>query len=252
MKFRFSVAFVLTAALAVATPLFAQNSAPGQNSPGQSANRQQTAPAAPKAPAAASQSNGNPFPGSTTSVPILPSRPASNIPESSYAPSALTAALPPGDTDPVRSPDSSLPDGGQQQGFSDSMTGIGDILPPADTAPQGKGKDDGQIATLPVESPANDVSVGNYYLSNKNWHAALSRFQSALVLDPNNPDVYWGLAESERNLGDYAAARGHFLKVLEFDPGSRHARDAEKALRAPEIANAKPSSTGQAANANPQ
>ncbi|MGH9598431.1 MAG: tetratricopeptide repeat protein [Terracidiphilus sp.] len=263
MKFSFTVALVLTAALAVA-PLFAQASgdgqsaAPGQSKPAsaapESAAPKSAAPAsaASESPAADSQTNANPFPGSNATIPVLPSGPTANVPEGSYARAsaeAAAASLPPDDQDPVRSPDNTAPDSGEVQGFSSSLTGLDDLLPPADNSQPGKGNNQ-QIAPLPQESPANDVKVGNYYLSNKNWRAALSRFQSALVLDPENPDVYWGLAESEQHLGDYASARAHYLKVLEYDPGSRHAKDADKALLEPEIANAKPSSTGKAANAN--
>jgi tetratricopeptide (TPR) repeat protein len=56
-------------------------------------------------------------------------------------------------------------------------------------------------------------------------------FQSALVLDPYNPDVYWGLAECERHLGDFADARANYKKVMEYDPGSRHAKDAARPCR---------------------
>ena len=69
------------------------------------------------------------------------------------------------------------------------------------------------------ETAAEDENVGSYYLENKDWKGALSRFQSALVLDPDNPDVYWGLAESERHLGDFADARANYQKVMEYDPG---------------------------------
>ena len=47
--------------------------------------------------------------------------------------------------------------------------------------------------------------------------------------------------------GDFADARANYLKVTEYDPDSRHAKDARKALKDPEIANAKPESAGQAA-----
>jgi tetratricopeptide (TPR) repeat protein len=76
-------------------------------------------------------------------------------------------------------------------------------------------------------------------MDNKNWKAALSRFQSAMVLAPEEPEVFWGLAESARHLGNFADARGYYLKVIEYDPGSKHAKEAEKVLKNPEIANAK-------------
>jgi tetratricopeptide (TPR) repeat protein len=91
------------------------------------------------------------------------------------------------------------------------------------------------------ESAAEDENVGKYYLDNKAWKAALSRFESALVLDPDNPDVYWGLAESQRHLGDFAEARANYQKVVDYDPDSRHGKDARKALKDPEITNAKAS-----------
>ena len=51
-----------------------------------------------------------------------------------------------------------------------------------------------------METAKEDEDVGGLYLSQKNWRAAQSRFESAVVLDPENPDVYWGLAEAQRHL----------------------------------------------------
>lgn len=236
MKIGFAAALV-TAACIACMSIQAQNGTAGASSSSQN-NSQQTAPQAPAPVVPQSQAKGNPFPGNTNNVPILPSGPTANIPEGAYEPNASRSAFPPQDRDPVRSPDNTEPDNGNGQGFSSSLTGVDDILPPP-SQPSG-GKNDQQIAPMPQVTPENDISVGNYYLSVKNWRAALSRFQSALVLEPENPDVYWGLAESERHLGDFAAARQHYLQVLVYDPGSKHSKEAKKALRDPEIANAKP------------
>jgi predicted TPR repeat methyltransferase len=74
----------------------------------------------------------------------------------------------------------------------------------------------------------------------------LSRFQSALVLAPEDPEVYWGLAVSQQHMGDFAGARANYEKVLEYDPDSKHGKEAKKALKEPELANAKPApSVGQ-------
>jgi hypothetical protein len=35
------------------------------------------------------------------------------------------------------------------------------------------------------------------------------------------------------------AARGYYQKVVDYDPDSKHGKDARKALKEPEIANAK-------------
>ena len=99
---------------------------------------------------------------------------------------------------------------------------------------------------------AEDESVGKYYLDNKDWRAALSRYESAMVLDPDNPDVYWGMAESQRHLGQFAEARANYQKVMEYDPDSRHAKDAKKALQEPELANAKPNAAQQPSAQTPQ
>ena len=89
-----------------------------------------------------------------------------------------------------------------------------------------------------MDGPKEDENVGSYYMETKNWKAALSRFDSALVLDPENPEVYWGLAEAQRNLGDYANAKANYLKVMEYDPDSKHAKEAKKILKQPEMVNA--------------
>ncbi len=81
--------------------------------------------------------------------------------------------------------------------------------------------------------------MGGYYLDRKNWKAALSRFESAMVLDPENPEVYWGLAEAEHHLGNFADAKAHYLKLLDYDPDGPHGRQARKELKEPEIANGK-------------
>lgn len=237
-KIVFAGALTLAACLC-RQPAFAQDHAGA----GQS-NSPQTAPAAnfPQ-----SQQQGNPFPGSTGNVPILPSGPTANAPEGGYEPQTSRVAFPPRDLDPVRSPDEANPDSGSSQGFSSSLAGVDDLLP-TPAQPAANGKKDGEVAPIPQETPESDIRVGDYYLSMKNWRAALSRFQSALVLEPDNPEMYWGLAESERHLGQFALAREHYLKVLEYDPGSKHAKEAEKALRNPEIANARPAPAG-AANA---
>jgi hypothetical protein len=50
--------------------------------------------------------------------------------------------------------------------------------------------------------------------------------------------VYWGIAEAQRNLGDYANAKANYQKVMEYDPDSKHAKEAKKWLKEPELAKA--------------
>ena len=154
-------------------------------------------------------------------------------------------ALPDEDLDPVRSPDDEVAaPSAMDSGSSSSLAGLDKLLP----GPDDDEKDKDQKETkrkLNVKEPSHkeaaskDIDVGGYYLETKNWKAAESRFESAMVLDPDNPEVFWGLAEAERHLGNFAEARANYLKVIDYDPGSKHAKDAKKALEDPQIGNAK-------------
>ena len=198
-------------------------------------------------PAGASQSGTglNPFPEDTSTVPVLPSKVTPALPDGADS-GAFSApvALPGEDLDPVRSPDDPAPAAAnaQDQDSSSSLAGIDKLLPkPDDDQPDKKRKLKVQ-EPVHEETAASDIDVGKYYLQTKNWHAAQSRFESAMVLDPENPEVYWGMAETERHLGKFAEARAHYLKLLEYDPDGPHAKEARKALKDPEIANATGSS----------
>jgi len=234
-----SGAWIVAMALAawIATPLLqAQTSSSGQK-PQNQASGQNHQNGNSQKPAA--QDNGNPFPEDENSVPLMP---GSNAPEVSAGVNGEAHAAPATDSDPVRSPDDEASgDNGNTSGFSSSQSGLDDALVPPPDENRGKKKkeDDSVLETFPKETPKEDLNVGNYYMSINDWRGALSRFQSALVLVPDNPDVYWGLAECERHMGQYAAARENYMKVMEYDPGSHHAKEAKKALKDPEIANAK-------------
>lgn len=205
----------------------------------------QTAPAAQKP-----TQEANPFPEETNTVPVLPSM---GTPETSAAADDAIdygkMALADADTDPVRSPDEGAPAESSGE-TSSSSAGLDNLLKapdePEKTGRHGRKSGD---AEEPVhhEGPAEDESVGSYYLDRKNWKAALSRFESALVLDPENPDVYWGLGEAERHMGNFAAAKAHYQKLIDYDPDSKHGKEAKKLLKEPELANAPAVAEGAAA-----
>lgn len=206
-------------------------------------------------PTPASKPNGqrdaNPFPEDSNSVPVLPSAnsPVTPPPDlNDYG----AVALPGTDSDPVKSPDDAS-SAGANSGSSDSNAGLGNLPEPPPDEEQG-GKHRRLIAPDKphVESAQEDESVGSYYLDQKNWRAALSRYESAIVLDPENPDVYWGLAEAQRHMGDYVRAKSNYLKVMEYDPDSKHSKEAKKILKDPEMANAKAVSASASAAPQPQ
>lgn len=237
MKRSFIGTLVFGCCLATGLQLAAQTPAAGSGAG-------QGAPAgdAQKPAAAPPQSGSNPFPEDTSTVPVIPAK-TSALPEGldRGADSSVTS-LPGEDLDPVRSPDDPPPaaaDAGDGN-FSSSLTGLDKVLPAAADDSTDKRDKHGKLPEpAHKETASSDIDVGNYYVQTHNWKAALSRFQSAMVLDPANPDVFWGLAETERHLGDFADARAHYQKVLDYDPDSRHGKDARKALKDPEIANGK-------------
>lgn len=243
MKREFLAATIVAGCLMAATGLF-----------GQAAPATQT-PKNPTPPAAA-PSQGNQFPGDITNVPVMPSKGTVALPEGTYngddasSPNLPRVSLPAADQDPARSPDDPAPGTeASDSSSSDSRTGLEKVLADPDDEPQGKRRKLKVDVPDHQETSAEDIEVGKYELSLKNWKAALSRFESAMVLAPDEPEVYWGLAESKRHLGDLAAARAYYQKVVDYDPDSKHGREAMKALKDPEIANAKaapPASPAQA------
>ncbi len=250
MRRGFSVALVLTGFLAgclvaAQAPAGGDTAGSGQGKPSDAAQK----------PAAAPQSNSNPFPEDTNSVPVMPSNDTPVLPPGTDSASGSGGvALPAADYDPVRSPDDPVPDTANQagQGWSSSLKDMNNLEPPPETAKQAKRRQKDAAATEKPETAKEDISVGNFYMDRKNWKAALSRFESALVLDPENPDIYWGLAESNRHLNNYADARKYYQKVMEYDPDSRHSKDAIKALKEPEFRTAQNNPQGQPAAKAPQ
>ncbi len=198
----------------------------------------------------------NPFPGDNANAPVIPTdldaAPAAADEAIDYGKVALADA----NVDPVRSPDDAAPEPTAAGGSSSSSAGI-DQLIQAPPEPERKGRhrkdDDEDTAAQPAKhsGPADDEQVGAYYLETKNWKGALSRFESALVLDPENPDVYWGLGEAQRHLGRFAEARANYRKLVEYDPDSKHGKEAQKLLKTPELENAPAVSVAAGAAAQP-
>jgi tetratricopeptide (TPR) repeat protein len=241
MKQFFTIAFALGSSLAFAQGLGAQDQP--QNQP--PASKQSDQAPAQQPSRTQQQSNQNPFPEDTGNVPLMPSRDNPNLPAPSGDEARQRIDLPFDDVDPVRTPEEAgAAAEAAESSSSSSLSGMGNLLPTADddtTQPGKRGKRGSVVEPEHHETAAEDENVGRYYLDNKDWKAALSRYESALVLDPDNPDVYWGLAETQRHLGNFAEARADYQKVVDYDPDSRHGKDARKALKDPEIANAKAS-----------
>jgi hypothetical protein len=232
MKRFFRIARVMACGLLTVPWLLAQAPA---SAPSKPADAAQSSPAP-------SPGNANPFPADTTNVPVMPSA-TTPEPQNVVHDGAASAPLPlPGDeADPVRSPDDAPPDAASMPDTdsSSSQAGLESLLPPPDEDQTGKKKKSSAKEPTHQEAASKDIEVGSFYLDQKDWKGALSRFESAMVLDPENPDVYWGLAKANRHLGNLADARANYEKVALYDPDSRHGKEARKALKEPEIANGK-------------
>ena len=173
-------------------------------------------------------------------MPVVPTsgEPAPAPPAAANSESTETTSLLKEDSDPVHSPDDPPPDAsGSDSGFSSSLSGSNDVNIPDEAKPTGHRKLNAPD-TVHQETAKEDEDVGAFELSRKNWKAALSRFQSALVTDPENPEVYWGMAEAQRALGDFAGAKANYQKVMEYDPDSKHGKESKRLLKDPQLANA--------------
>jgi tetratricopeptide (TPR) repeat protein len=246
MKSKFYLLLAIAGCLAAVRPALSQAPANAPATPAQSkpSDAQSQAPAKPS-------SNANQFPDDTNSVPVLPSAATPGAPDSDASGSG-SVRLPSDDTDPVRSPEDPAADSSSSSGESSSSTGLDRLIPPSDDEEHAKrGKNGKPIEPEHQETVAEDLNVGTYYLSTKNWKAAQSRFESAMILDPENPDVYFGLAEAQRHLGNFAAAKANYLKLLDYDPDGKHGKEARKILKDPELANAPTASATHPAPARP-
>ena len=241
MSSRIHIALALGCGLAASVGLYAQ-----------STPKQKPAPPPPaQQPAQKPPAESNPFPEDTTNVPVVPTNgePAAAPAPAPSSEGAGTTSLLRNDSDPAHSPDDPTPDASADSGFSSSLAGANDINIPDDVKPTKRGK--GRDEVVHQETAKEDEEVGSYQLSRKNWKAALSRFQSALVTDPENPDVYWGIAEAQRGLGDFANAKANYQKVVDYDdPESKHSKEAKKLLKTPQLANAPAVSKNQGQSEN--
>jgi tetratricopeptide (TPR) repeat protein len=234
---------MLMAACCVATPRVRAQSPDKDSAAGQSKPAQAT-----QKPA-----SSNPFPEDSSTVPVLPTSLAPGQADVAHDGAADQPPIPMAgeDTDPVRSPDdpAQAATSGQDEGSSSSLSGLEKLLPRPEDDQQDKKHRPNAKQPTQQEAASKDIEIGNYYLDRKNWKAALSRFESALVLDPENPDVYWGLAEAQHHLGDLASAKANYLKLLEYDPDGPHGRQARRELKDPAVENAKAPATDQPADA---
>jgi len=82
---------------------------------------------------------------------------------------------------------------------------------------------------------AKDIEVGDFYFKRKNYHAAMDRYQEALLYKPNDAIANFRLGQCFEKLDNPAEAINHYeayLKILPHGPLSEEARKGLEKLKA--------------------
>ena len=82
----------------------------------------------------------------------------------------------------------------------------------------------------PAQVAAHDIDVGETYLAGNNFDSARQRFEEALRLTPDNPLIWFRLAQSLQGMQRLDPARLYYKKYLEAQPKGKFAKDAKKAI----------------------
>ena len=82
----------------------------------------------------------------------------------------------------------------------------------------------------PVQVAAHDINVGETYLAANNFDSARERFEEAQRLTPDNPLIWFRLAQSLQGIQRLDPARLYYKKYLEAQPKGKFAKNAKKAI----------------------
>jgi tetratricopeptide (TPR) repeat protein len=115
---------------------------------------------------------------------------------------------------------------------SSSRSTLVDLAPPdAEKNQPAEASDDvTEMHPYDPHKAAKDVEVGDYYFDLKNYPAAYSRYQEALLYKGNYALAVIGLARAAERLGKPDEARGNYEKYLQILPHGPNAPEATKAL----------------------
>ncbi len=76
-----------------------------------------------------------------------------------------------------------------------------------------------------------DIEIGNYYLKQKNYRAALERFHDALLYKPNDAEATYGLGVTQEKMDLFSVAYNSYSKYLEILPHGPMAREADEGAK---------------------
>lgn len=77
---------------------------------------------------------------------------------------------------------------------------------------------------------AHDIDVGETYLAGNNFDSARERFEEAQRLTPDNPLIWFRLAQSLQGMQRLDPARLYYKKYLEAQPKGKFAKNAKNAI----------------------
>jgi Tfp pilus assembly protein PilF len=77
---------------------------------------------------------------------------------------------------------------------------------------------------------AHDIDVGETYLSGNHFDAARERFEEAMRFSPDNPLIWFRLAQALQGMQRLDPARLYYKKYLEAQPKGKFAGNAKKAI----------------------
>jgi tetratricopeptide (TPR) repeat protein len=149
--------------------------------------------------------------------------------------------LPPSDKEP--GPNEAPPryDRDREAGVSSSRDTKIDISPPKEDAKEHPNSGTGEQAESANDTqelrPWNphralkDIEVGDFYLRRKNYHAALDRYQEALLYKPGDAVANFRMGECFEKLDKPEEATAHYQEYLRILPQGPLSGEAQKALR---------------------
>jgi len=88
----------------------------------------------------------------------------------------------------------------------------------------------GDVNADSAKLAAHDIDVGETYLSGNHFDAARERFEDAMRLAPDNPLIWFRLAQALQGMQRLDPARLYYKKYLEAQPKGKFAGNAKKAI----------------------
>ena len=111
-----------------------------------------------------------------------------------------------------------------------------DVSPPADDAKAHPGADltDTGVDEFTPWNPMKamkDIEVGDFYMKQENYRAAISRYREALEYKPHDAEATFKLANALNKTGDTAGAIENYQAYLKVLPNGPYAKQAREALQ---------------------